>query len=107
MLGGGAKEAISQDDSGSLNSVLQSAARASKHILSTSLAASTDILLSRRDAALAGSSVLQGPARELLPPFIGDLFRGGSVSELLRRIPPLGSVSSYKESNWFRPGQVP
>ncbi len=80
LMLGAAREAIDQDDSASLDMVLQSAARASKHILSTSLAASTDILLSRRDASLAGSSVLQGPARELLrtaPLSSETLFGGG------------------------------
>ncbi len=79
LMLGGAREAIDQDDSASLDMVLQSAAQASKHILSTSLAASTDILLSRRDASLAGSSVLQGPARELLrtAPLSSETLFGG------------------------------
>ncbi len=48
-----------------MDALLQSSARASKHILGTALGLFTDILLVRRDLAASTSSVL-GPGRDAL-----------------------------------------
>ncbi|MES9881401.1 MAG: hypothetical protein ABW185_11025 [Sedimenticola sp.] len=54
------------DDEVNLDSLLQSAARASRHILTKSLAMSADILLSRRDNVIRASSLIKGQGRETL-----------------------------------------
>ncbi len=63
---GASRGALAQEDGVQLESLLQSAAKATRDILGTALTASTDILLWRRDAALASSSLLAGPSREAL-----------------------------------------
>ncbi len=75
-----------------LDSLLQSSARASKHILGTALGLSTDILLVRRDLAASTSSVLPGQAEMpcVQPLWVSDTFFGGrcwevSASDLLDR----------------------
>ncbi len=63
---GAAKHAIESEDSRAVASLLQSSARAAKHVMATALTMSTDIILSKRDATLALSSVLPGQGRDLL-----------------------------------------
>ncbi len=63
---GASKGALVEEDTAELESLLTSAAVGARHIMATALAASSDILLWRRDAALASSSLLPGPAREAL-----------------------------------------
>ncbi len=62
-----------------LEALLQSAAKATRHILGTALMSSSDMLLWRRDTALASSSLLPGPSREALraaPLAASSLFGG-------------------------------
>ncbi len=63
---GASKGAMAQEDGAELEGLLQSAAKASRHILGTALAVSSDMLLWKRDAALASSSLLPGPSRDAL-----------------------------------------
>ncbi len=79
---GAARQAISNPDD--LDSLLQSSARASKHILGTALGLSTDILLIRRDLAAGSSSVLPGPGRDTLrtAPLGAETLFGGRCLEV-------------------------
>ncbi len=61
---GASKGAVEHEEGPDLESLLTSAAVGARHILATALAASSDMLLWRRDTALASSSLLSGPARE-------------------------------------------
>ncbi|MES9882651.1 MAG: hypothetical protein ABW185_17430 [Sedimenticola sp.] len=49
-----------------LQVLLQSAAKASRHIMGSAMSMSTDLLLCRRDAAIASASILPGQGRETL-----------------------------------------
>ncbi len=89
---GASKEVVAQSDSSALEALLQSAARASRHILGTALMSSTDILLWRRDTALASSSLLPGPSREALraaplssPALFGGLCEKASKEDVAER----------------------
>ncbi len=79
---GAARQAGENPDE--LDSLLQSSARASKHILGTALGLSTDILLVRRDLAASTSSVLPGPGRDALrtAPLGADTLFGGRCLEV-------------------------
>ncbi len=63
---GASKGALGEEDTAELEALLTSAAVGTRHIMATALAASSDILLWRRDTALASSSLLPGPSREAL-----------------------------------------
>ncbi len=63
---GASKYALAEEDGVDLDALLTSAAVGTRHILATALAASTDILLWRRDTALASSSLLPGPSMEAM-----------------------------------------
>ncbi len=110
---GASRGALAQEEGVQLEALLQSAARATRDILGTALAASSDILLWRRDTALASSSLLAGPSRESLrtAPLASSSLLGGlcekaskeDVSErqrvLLTRQTTFGASSSSKKSS--------
>ncbi len=67
-----------------MDALLQSSARASKHILGTALGLSTDILLTHKDLAVNSSSVLPGQGREALrsAPLGSATLFGGRCAEV-------------------------
>ncbi len=116
---GASRGALAQEDGVQLESLLQSAAKATRDILGTALTASTDILLWRRDAALSSSSLLAGPSREALraAPLSSSTLLGGLCEKasqedvaarqrvFLTRQTSFGASSSSKKKSFKAPSR--